>query len=98
MTAVKMFYFSFHTGFMDIQQSSLTFDKKSLDGSAMRKGDKFPSPFSTVLEVEWDLSSIGVFREASWQNLPYPKSSPIACFSSVTEQSEVIKLIGELVL
>jgi len=95
MTAVKMFYFHFHTGFMDIQKESFSFDRKALDGSVKKK-DKFPSPFHAVVEGEWDMTAIGVYREASWQNLPYPKSTPITCFSSATEQFEVLKLMGEI--
>lgn len=70
--------------------------RKTLDGSPVKKQEKFPSPFHASLEVEWDKSEAGgVYREASWQNLPYPKASPLSCFSSVTEQEEVFKQFGE---
>ena len=70
--------------------------RKTLDGSPVRKQDKFPSPFHADLDVEWEKSTTeGVYREASWQNLPYPKASPLSCFSSVTEQEEVLRQFGE---
>lgn len=70
--------------------------RKNLDGSSVRKQDKFPSPFHATVEVEWDESAErGVYREASWQNLPYPKTSPLSCFSTLTEQEEVMKQLGK---
>lgn len=72
----------------------LSFFRKKLDGSAVRKQDKFPSPFQVILDVEWDKSGNGMYREASWQNLPYPKASPLTCFFTITEQEEVLKQLG----
>ena len=81
---------------MNIQQTSFAFDRKTLDGSSVRKKEKFPPPFQAVLDGEWDTSLPGVYQKASWLNLPYPKTSPLTCFSSVTEQGEVLKQLGEL--
>ena len=60
--------------------------------------EKFPSPFRVTLEVEWERDSESVHRAASWQNLPYPKTTPLTCFSTRTEEQEVLKLIGEVIV
>lgn len=72
--------------------------RKELDGSSVKKQDKFPSPFHAILDVEWDKSGSGVYREASWQNLPYPKASPLSCFFTTTEQEEVLKQLGMCII
>ena len=61
----------------------------------MRKVDKFPDPFRVTLEVEWERVTDTNHGASSWQNLPYPKTTPLTCFSTRTEEQEVLKLIGK---
>ncbi len=69
--------------------------RHDIDGSSVKKVDKFPSPFRVTLEVEWERESDTGHRAASWQNLPYPKATPLTCFSSRNEEQEVLKLLGD---
>ena len=72
------------------------YSRHDLDGSAVKKLEKFPSPFRVTLEVEWNYTDAEgvVYNAASWQNLPYPREKPLTCFYSQTEQEEVTKQLG----
>ena len=66
-----------------------------LDGSSVKKQDKFTSPFRVILEVEWNRATEeqATYNAASWQNLPYPKAHPLTCFSSNVEEEETAKML-----
>jgi hypothetical protein len=69
--------------------------RHDLDGSSVKKQDKFMSPFRVIMEVDWNPSSEdqAVYNAASWQNLPYPKANPSTCFSSRVEEEETAKML-----
>ena len=69
--------------------------RHDLDGSSVKKQDKFTSPFRVTMEVEWNRNSEeqAVYNAASWQNLPYPKGNPSTCFSSRVEEEEIAKML-----
>ena len=61
----------------------------------MKKQDKFTSPFRATVEVEWTRATDDqtAYNAASWQNLPYPKATPLTCFSSKVEEEETAKML-----
>ena len=69
--------------------------RHDLDGSSVKKQDKFTSPFCVTMEVEWNRTpeDQAVYNAASWQNLPYPKATPSTCFSSRVEEEETAKML-----
>lgn len=70
--------------------------RHDLDGSSVKKLEKFTSPFRVTVEVEWNRATDeeAVYNAASWQNLPYPKATPLTCFSSRVEEEEIKKMLG----
>ena len=72
------------------------FCRHDLDGSSVRKQDKFTSPFRVIVEVEWNRATAeqATYNAASWQNLPYPKATPLTCFSSKVEEEETAKMLS----
>ncbi|XP_019852858.1 PREDICTED: cyclin-G-associated kinase [Amphimedon queenslandica] len=92
MSAVKMFKFQIHTGFLSTKMTSLTLEKNELDGSAVKKTDRFPSSFKVLLNfsVQEAVQNAGV----AWQNLPHAQATPMTCFSTMEEQGDVFKLFG----
>ncbi|CAI8034317.1 Cyclin-G-associated kinase [Geodia barretti] len=91
MTAVRMFQFQFHTGFVPPSSNTLNLERHELDGIVSKKEDRFPSPFQVLLGLEWDQSGEPCSPGISWQNLPHPTSSPLPAFSSLLEQEEIMK-------
>jgi cyclin G-associated kinase len=91
MTAVRMFQFQFHTGFIPPSSNTLTLERQELDGIVAKNEGRFPSPFQVLLGLEWDQSGEPCSPGISWQNLPHPTSSPLPAFSSLLEQEEIMK-------
>ena len=73
-----------------------THTRRELDGPAARKPGKFQAPFQVILDLEFNQSDgpISPGAAASWQNLPHPRASPLTCFSSHTEEQEVLRQYG----
>ena len=65
-----------------------------MDGSAARRLEKFPAPFSVKVEFETEPVSDDQEQDPSWQNLPHAVTTPLLCFSSEAEQEDTSRMFG----
>ncbi|XP_062509275.1 cyclin-G-associated kinase-like isoform X2 [Corticium candelabrum] len=93
-TAVKMFQFQFHTGFVDSHTTQITLTKDKLDG-ALRNDSKFPDPFQVIFDVQF-LHAEAQQSARVWDNLPRETTTPLPCFSTVSEQQKALEVYGHL--
>ncbi|XP_077981164.1 cyclin-G-associated kinase-like [Glandiceps talaboti] len=92
VTAIKMFQFQFHTGFIASGQTRLRLNKYDLDGT--EQPDKYPELFQVILEVNVTNSEAQSIHTIPWKNFETKRLNPKLCFSSQEEQDQVNREFG----
>jgi cyclin G-associated kinase len=91
-TAVKMFQFQFHTGFVDSSSAQLTLKRDELDG-ALRNRSKFPNPFQMILDIEF-IQQDTQPSQYCVDEISRETVTPLPCFSTMNEQQKTLEVYG----
>ena len=68
-------------------------DRDKLDG-ALRNDSKFPDPFQVIFDVQF-LHAEAQQSARVWDNLPRETTTPLPCFSTVSEQQKALEVYGK---
>ncbi|XP_033637106.1 cyclin-G-associated kinase-like [Asterias rubens] len=87
VTAMKMFQFQFHAGFVPEGSHTIQFTKYDVD--FMEQPDKFPDLFNVTLEVQLMDRPTLPEKQPPWATFETQRITPKYCFSNKEEQDSV---------
>ncbi|XP_038056283.1 cyclin-G-associated kinase-like isoform X2 [Patiria miniata] len=94
VTAMKMFQFQFHAGFVPVGSQTIQFSKYDVD--LMEQPDKFPDLFNVTLRIEFLDRTAKPDKEPPWATFETQRITPKYCFSNKEEQDSVVSQFGHM--